>query len=102
MNVPTQSTQRPLSLQKGDQIGLISTARKINEEELEYAKSLFSSWGLNVVFGDHLFRKFHQFAGTDTQRAADLQSMIDDPDIKAMSLFFSVKFISLKIRLSFL
>ena len=84
MNVPTQSTQYPLSLQKGDQIGLISTARKISEEELEYAKSLFSSWGLNVVFGDHLFRKFHQFAGTDTQRAADLQSMIDDPDIKAI------------------
>ena len=31
-----------------------------------------------------MFCKFHQFAGTDTQRAADLQSMIDDPEIKAI------------------
>ena len=59
VNVPTESIQRPLSLQIGDQIGIISTARKISEEELEFAKSLFSNWGLKVVFGDHLFCKFH-------------------------------------------
>ena len=41
VNVPTESIQRPLSLQIGDQIGIISTARKISEEELEFAKSLF-------------------------------------------------------------
>ena len=84
MNAPTQSIQRPLSLIKGDQIGLISTARNISEEELEYAKNVFSNWGLKVVLGDHLFCKFHQFAGTDTQRAADLQNMIDNPEIKAI------------------
>lgn len=84
MNVLTQSIQRPLSLQKGDQIGLISTARKISKKELEYAKSLFSNWELKVVFGNHLFRKFNQFAGTDAQRTADLQSMIDNPEIKAI------------------
>ena len=38
VNVPTESIQRPLSLQIGDQIGIISTARKISEEELEFAK----------------------------------------------------------------
>lgn len=84
MSVSTQSIIRPAALQKGDQIGIISTARKISKEELAFAKNTFTDWGLEVVFGENLFQEHHQFAGTDEQRASDLQWMIDNPNIKAI------------------
>lgn len=79
-----QSKIIPLNLKKGDKIGIISTARKISLEELTPALNTLKSWGLNPVLGEHLFKEHHQFCGTDTQRASDLQHMIDDPDIKAI------------------
>lgn len=71
-------------LQKGDQLRIISTARKITKDELQAALKLFESWGLVVSFGKHLFSEDHQFAGTKEERLADIQSAIDDPSIKAV------------------
>ena len=71
-------------LQKGDQLRIISTARKITIDELQAAKELFESWGLVVSFGKHLFSEDHQFAGTKEERLADIQSAIDDPSVKAV------------------
>ena len=84
MSTCDQSFIRPTNLQKGDQIGIISTARKISKEELEFSKNYLEHWGLKVVYGNNLFKKYNQFAGTDIQRAADLQQMMDNPDIKAI------------------
>ena len=48
----------------------------------------FESWGLKVKFGPHTAdREQPYFAGTDAQRAADLQAMIDDPGVKAVVSF---------------
>lgn len=84
MTVLPESKIIPSSLKKGDKVALISTARKISEQELEFAVELLQSWGLVVVFGKHLFEEYHQFAGTDEQRAADLQAAINDPAVKAI------------------
>ena len=84
MSISKQSIIRPSALQKGDQIGIISTARKISKEELKFAKNTLEYWGLKVVFGNNLFQEYNQFAGSDLQRSADLQQMIDNPDIKAI------------------
>ena len=74
----------PEKLVVGDKIGIISTARKITTEELSPAIKILKSWGLKVVFGDNLFKEDDQFSGTVEQRTIDLQSMIDDNDIKAI------------------
>ena len=84
MSISKQSIIRPSALQKGDQIGIISTARKISKKELKFAKNTLEYWGLKVVFGNNLFQEYNQFAGSDLQRSADLQQMIDNPDIKAI------------------
>ena len=84
MSISKHSIIRPSDLKKGDQIGIISTARKISKKELEFAKNTLEDWGLKVVFGNNLFQEYNQFAGTDVQRSADLQQMIDNPDIKAI------------------
>lgn len=74
----------PNFLQQGDKIGIVSTARKVSLKELQPAIDCFENWGLDVVLGDYLFREHHQFAGTDEERAADFQSMMDDDEIKAI------------------
>ena len=84
MSISKQSIIRPSALQKGDQIGIISTARKISKKELKFAKNTLEYWGLKVVFGNNLFQEYNQFAGSDLQRSADLQQMINNPDIKAI------------------
>jgi len=74
----------PEKLKIGDKIGIISTARKITFAELSPAIKLLESWGLVVVLGDNLFEEDNQFSGTILQRSADLQSMIDNENIKAI------------------
>jgi muramoyltetrapeptide carboxypeptidase len=39
---------------------------------------------LRVRPGKHVYEKYHQFAGADAQRAADLQDAVSDPDVKAV------------------
>ncbi|MCS5664119.1 MAG: LD-carboxypeptidase, partial [Flavobacteriales bacterium] len=65
-------------LHTGDAIALISTARKVNKEELNFAVNIIESWGLNVCYGKNLFEENHQFAGTVEQRTQDLQSALND------------------------
>jgi len=76
--------KEPPLLRKGDTVGIVSTARKISPEELQPAVKKLEEWGLKVKTGDNLFASYHQFAGTDDQRAHDFQSMIDDDDVKAV------------------
>ena len=72
------------ALKKGDAVAVISTARKVSPEELDFAITKIKSWGLNVCFGKNLFKKQHQFAGTTQERADDLQWALDDNNIKAV------------------
>jgi len=74
----------PPYLKVGDQIGLVSPARKIAMSEIRAAIKMLQSWGLEPVFGAHLFSQDNQFAGTDEQRAVDFQEMLDNPEIKAI------------------
>ena len=74
----------PPKLNKGDQIGIIAPSRKINPDEIKAATQIFEKWGLQVSLGKNLFKEDHQFSGTDDERAEDLQSMLDNPEIKAI------------------
>ncbi len=74
----------PKSLQQGDTVAIVSTARKITKEELHPALQLLKSWGLQAVLGKTIGAEENQFAGSDELRAADFQEMMDDPNIKAI------------------
>lgn len=75
---------QPPFLKPGDTIAVIAPSRKITEEALQPALSLFLSWGLKVRPGKFLYAENNQFAGTDEQRRHDLQEMLDSPDVKAI------------------
>jgi len=74
----------PEFLQKGDTIGILATARKIDLVNLQPAIKLLESWGLHVVIGKTIGKEDHQLAGPDWQRATDFQEMLDNPKIKAI------------------
>lgn len=74
----------PESLQPGDEIRIISTARKISLRELQPALNWLKSQEFTYSFGAHLFESFHQFAGTDKQRASDFINAWKDPNVKAI------------------
>jgi len=75
-------TPNPINI--GDKVAIVATARKISFEEIEPAIKVFNDWGLEVMLGDNLFKAANQFAGTDEERAADMQQMLDDDSIKAI------------------
>ncbi len=74
----------PKFLKPGDKIGLVAPSRSISSEELEKAVSIFKLHKLQVINGANLYKKQNQFAGSDHERAADLQKFLDDPAIKAI------------------
>ena len=75
---------RPSYLKEGDQIGLVSPASKINIGEIKVAVRMLQNWGLEPVFGSHLFTQENQFAGSDEQRASDMQGFLNNPEIKSI------------------
>jgi muramoyltetrapeptide carboxypeptidase len=74
----------PPYLKPGDKVTIVATARKVTPSEMEAAINTFRTWGLQVVTGPHLFGVNNQYSGTDNERAADLQMMLDDKEIKAI------------------
>jgi muramoyltetrapeptide carboxypeptidase len=74
----------PPSLQKGDTIAIVATARKNIDDNLKPAIDLLHSWGLEVVIGKSIGLDDNQLAGTDAQRAEDFQQQLDNPNIKAI------------------
>ena len=74
----------PPYLKPGDAIGIAAPARKISREELAPTLALLERRGYRVVLPDNLFAECHQFAGTDEQRAADMQCLLDNPEVRAI------------------
>jgi muramoyltetrapeptide carboxypeptidase len=74
----------PTPLRQGDTIAIVCTARKVAIQELQPAIDLFENWGLNVVLGKTVSLEENQFAGSDDERAEDLQAMLNNKEIKAI------------------
>ena len=74
----------PPFLKPGDCVGIVAPARKISAEELAPAISQIESWGLKVKLGEHIYAASDQFAGTDYERLADIQQMMDDTGVKVI------------------
>jgi muramoyltetrapeptide carboxypeptidase len=75
---------RPEYLKAGDVVLIVSTARKVNKHEIKPAIDLLTSWGLSVQTGKNLYKSYHQFAGTDEERTADLQRALNSKTAKAI------------------
>lgn len=84
-NIQAQTPMKiPPSVQKGDTIAIVATARKNIDDNLQPAIDLLHSWGLEVVIGKSIGLDDNQLAGTDAQRAEDFQQQMDNPNIKVI------------------
>ncbi|TKC00342.1 S66 peptidase family protein [Pedobacter cryophilus] len=74
---------QPPALKKGDKIAITCPAKSLLNP-MTAAIQLLESWGLEVILGETVDAKFHQFSGTDELRAKDMQTFINDKEIKAI------------------
>jgi muramoyltetrapeptide carboxypeptidase len=75
---------QPPFINPADKVAIITTARKVNATDLKPAIDILENWGLEVVLGEHIYKEYHQFGGTDAERATDLQRALDNTEIKAV------------------
>ena len=71
-------------LKKNDTVAIIASAKQVDKKQMETATALLKKWGLQVISGKNLYKKSGMFAGTDQQRASDLQEAMNNPAIKAI------------------
>jgi muramoyltetrapeptide carboxypeptidase len=75
----------PPYLQKGDTIGIICPAGAMPVEKVsECIRILNEDWGFTTKVGKTVGNMFNYFSGTDEERLADLQEMMDDDSVKAI------------------
>jgi len=73
----------PSFLESGDTIGIVSVSNLFSFD-IEANISVLSDYGYRVKRGKTLSSSYHQFSGTDTERSADLQDMLDDDEVKCI------------------
>jgi len=75
---------QPSHLKQGDTIGIVCPSGYIPLEKVQICIQTLEKWGYKVKLGTTVGAKKDSFSGTDTERAADLQFMLDDPSVKAI------------------
>lgn len=75
---------QPQNLQPGDIIGMVCPAGTIPLETVQKCIETLTSWGYTVKLGKTVGGKHFTFSGTDLERTADLQEMMDDENVKAI------------------
>jgi len=76
---------KPPRLRKGATVGLIAPASNMNEDEsIRIAADIVESLGFRARLGEHIFKRNEYLAGTDQQRASDVNRMFADDDVDAI------------------
>ncbi|MDN3596499.1 S66 peptidase family protein [Zunongwangia endophytica] len=84
-NKSTAKTLKPKALKEGDTIGIVSPASAIFETEpYQIAKASFEAMGLKVKFGKNIKKRYGHLAGTDKERASELNDMFKDDEVNAI------------------
>lgn len=75
----------PPFLTNGKSIGIVAPGRRVSLPELETGVKFLESQGYKTVLGKNIFSTTHSYlAGTDEERLADLQTMLDSDQIDAI------------------
>lgn len=81
----SKGTLKPPRLKEGDTVGLINPAgTTFHPDDVNIAKETLAALGLKMKAGEHLLDRYGYLAGTDENRAADINTMFSDPEVNAM------------------
>jgi len=75
---------KPARIRSGDVVGVVAPSGVVAEERLGAGVRVLESLGLRVVAGEFVLARQAYLAGSDAERGADLQRMLDDPTIRAV------------------
>jgi muramoyltetrapeptide carboxypeptidase len=82
---PRRAVLKPPRLEPGMTVGLIAPAGASgNREEVRYGIDVLRSLGYRVKPGEHVYARTQYLAGSDRQRADDVNAMFADPDVQAI------------------
>ncbi len=75
----------PMQLNRGDTVGLVSPSSATDDSfSLQLARETMEALGLKVKAGAHLGDRYGYLAGTDAERAGDINAMFADKSVKAV------------------
>src|SRR5580704_13729512 len=75
---------KPPALKAGDMVGVVSLAAAVEQKALERGLELIHSMGFHARVSRHVLDRDDILAGSDRQRAEELQAFFADPDIRAI------------------
>ena len=74
----------PPYLKTGDTIGITCGSGPIDLKEIQPSISVREGWGYKTEIGQTIGKRDGMFGGTDAERTADIQAMLDNPGIQAI------------------
>ena len=75
--------QLPPYLSPGDRVGIVAPARWVDKEDMDFFFKALEKEKWAAMPGS-IYRRHHQYSGSDKERLGDLQAMLDSPEIKAV------------------
>lgn len=83
-NPSPKTILKPPRLRVGDTVGLINPASPIHAKDIEDVRKSLATLGLKVKLGAHVLERYGYLAGTDAERAADVNAMFADSSVQAI------------------
>jgi muramoyltetrapeptide carboxypeptidase len=84
---PRPAVRRPARLRPGSRVAVVTPSGRVNPELLEKGCGILAGWGLDVQVGPHALAShpsLSYLAGSDRDRAADLEQAWTDPRTQAV------------------
>lgn len=78
------SILKPPRLKAGDTVGLVAPAGYIDRKDIDDIKGVLAKLGLKVKLGAHVYNRYGYLAGSDADRAADVNAMFADASVQAI------------------
>jgi len=73
--------RKPRALRPGDYVRVVTPASPLKREQIEHGVRFLEAQGYAVSIAKHAFDADGYLAGSDEDRACDLQDAFDDPDV---------------------
>lgn len=84
-SAPARALSKPPRLRPGDVVGLIEPASfSDGPDQIELVKHTIAGMGLVPKVGAHVSARYGYLAGTDEQRASDINAMFADDEVRAI------------------
>jgi muramoyltetrapeptide carboxypeptidase len=84
MQIKEKKSIKPRCLMPGDTVGIVAPAGPFDPKKFMKGKAVLESMGFRTFFDEDIFQKHGFFAGTDVQRADQVNRLFADPAVQAV------------------